>query len=321
MRVNLALAAVIGSAGALALHSVGRHLRQQAQSSQAPRRSTASEPAVTEPAPPAEPAPQHDVALRAAAERGDAAAVQWLLAAAPEAALAPDERGRLPLHLACLGRHEAVARLLVAAAPQAASTLDSSERTPLFLAATAGDAAIADLLLAAAPAAAVTLCDGSLPIHAAAAAGHVEAARRLAAAAPGAAASTDADGLTPLELALSGRHISTARCLLDAGPAATALRTLAEAGEAALPLFADLVAARPALTAEEWALVPAPCPGLGRALPAVLERSPEQAAQLVAHLPADEVQALRAAGTLPRVAPPAQGSVSRLLSMLRKRRD
>jgi hypothetical protein len=54
----------------------------------------------------------------------------------------------------------------------------------------------------------------------------------------------------------------------------------------ALPLFADSVIARLPLAADEWALVPTPCPGLGRALPAALAHSAIQASTLVQHLPA-----------------------------------
>jgi len=59
----------------------------------------------------------------------------------------------------------------------------------------------------------------------------------------------------------------------------------------ASPCFADL-AARLALTPEEWALVPGPDPCLARALPAVLARSTKEAGLLVARLP--QVRVLRA---------------------------
>ncbi|PSC70817.1 ankyrin repeat PH and SEC7 domain containing [Micractinium conductrix] len=49
------------------------------------------------------------------------------------------------------------------------------------------------------------------------------------------------------------------------------------------------------LAEAEWALVPAPCPGLGAALLAVLQRSAAQAARLVAHMPAGDVRRLRTA--------------------------
>ncbi len=67
-----------------------------------------------------------------------------------------------------------------------------------------------------------------------------------------------------------------------------------------LPLFADFFITRSDhLTSEEWtaawSAVPAPCPGLLRALPAVLAQSTEQAGHLVQHLPPADVQRLRTA--------------------------
>ncbi len=57
-----------------------------------------------------------------------------------------------------------------------------------------------------------------------------------------------------------------------------------------------------------------------------MARSTQQAAQLAAHLSADEVQALRAAGTLPPPPPaneevPPETAVGRLMRMLRRRAD
>ena len=112
------------------------------------------------------------------------------------------------------------------------------------------------------------------------------------------------DGLrTPLRCALQQYPlpVETARCLVAAGPASEALQTMSESlhmrydWQAALPLYADLVAAHTPLAEAEWALVPAPCPGLGAALLAVLQRSAAQAARLVAHMPAGDVRRLRTA--------------------------
>eukprot|EP00887_Chlorella_sp_A99_P000710 scaffold5.g710.t1 len=72
------------------------------------------------------------------------------------------------------------------------------------------------------------------------------------------------------------------------GPGAAAL-----CHEVVHKLLADLAASRP-LSPVEWVALPSPCPGLERALPAVLARSPDEAAQLVAHLPAAAVGRLRA---------------------------
>eukprot|EP00887_Chlorella_sp_A99_P000622 scaffold5.g622.t1 len=54
--------------------------------------------------------------------------------------------------------------------------------------------------------------------------------------------------------------------------------------DAVRTLLTDLTASRSLLSAD-WAALPSPCPGLACALPAVLARSPAEAAQLVAHLP------------------------------------
>lgn len=62
----------------------------------------------------------------------------------------------------------------------------------------------------------------------------------------------------------------------------------------AQPLYTTL-AARRALAPADWARVPAPCAGLGAALPAVLEQSPAEAALLVQHLPPAERQRLHIA--------------------------
>lgn len=49
------------------------------------------------------------------------------------------------------------------------------------------------------------------------------------------------------------------------------------------------------LTPQQWQRLPTPCPGLGRALPAVLARSEAEAAVLVAHLPPADAARLRTA--------------------------
>ncbi len=61
----------------------------------------------------------------------------------------------------------------------------------------------------------------------------------------------------------------------------------------ATPLFADFIAAAPPLTAVHWACMPAPCPGLGRALPTALAQSHEQARQVVQRLPPADATRLR----------------------------
>lgn len=70
------------------------------------------------------------------------------------------------------------------------------------------------------------------------------------------------------------------------------LAALRQAHNWALPLYPVLVARRP-LTVAQWAAVPPPCLGLGAALPAVLQRSEAEAAQLVRHLPTADQRRLR----------------------------
>jgi len=127
--------------------------------------------------------------------------------------------------------------------------------------------------------------------------------RMLLGAAPEAALLKNSEGNTPLELALrpSGNNnsVQVASILLQAGPSPLPptdklLHQMAGMGERGIPLYPLLIARQP-LAAAEWALVPAPCPGLGAALPAVLARSAVEAGLLVGHLPIDERLRLRTA--------------------------
>lgn len=114
---------------------------------------------------------------------------------------------------------------------------------------------------------------------------------------------------TPLEAAIHWlpRHKEPAAplCLLAEAPLPPTRGVLEELNRAhmyapdatqraVLPLYA-LLAARTPLAADEWALVPTPCPRLGGALPAVLGRFAEEASHLVRHLPAADRQRLRTA--------------------------
>ena len=196
--------------------------------------------------------------------------VGLLLDAAPSpqaAALAASARGGTPLHIAAMcddDAHLATARLLLRAAPSAA--LHPSQA-------------------------------GETPLHVAAAKGCPRMAALLAAAAPRAVTAVDLDGHTPLHEALAraseDKRAATVRALLPVGPDTSMLYLLNTTRPASLPFFADFIIARPALSMGVWALVPSPCPGLGRALPTALTRSPEQAGRLVAHLPPADVQRLR----------------------------
>jgi len=109
------------------------------------------------------------------------------------------------------------------------------------------------------------------------------------------------EGYTPLTAALLEQHAEAARCLLAEGPLPLLqhpeqlLELLADwEGEAARPLY-PILAARQSLTPQQWGQVPSSCPGLGAALPAVLERSAQEAAHLVRHLPPADRQRLSTA--------------------------
>ena len=100
-----------------------------------------------------------------------------------------------------------------------------------------------------------------------------------------------------MELALTSdcQDSDTISLLLAAGPAVLVLQALLRYGEAAQPLFADFVELRLPLSEAEWALVPAPCRSLGRALTAALAHSSAQASRLVQRLPPADVERLRTA--------------------------
>lgn len=245
--------------------------------------------------------------LFAAAASGHASVVAVLLGAAPGTAFLEElefETGWYctPLHAAAAEGHAAVVELLLAAAPQTAVQAAKDGTNPLHAAATGGHVEAAWQLVAAAPTTAKLAAvgasnTGDTPLHEAAARGDSAVIQLLLDAAPEAAAATNASRLTPLGTALRNRQ-ATARgmavhCLLPATPTAVVLSELASAGAAGLCFYPDAIAARLPLSAAEWAMLPASCPGLGRALPAVLAHSPAQARQLVHHLPAADLHRLQ----------------------------
>ena len=128
----------------------------------------------------------------------------------------------------------------------------------------------------------------------------------LLSAAPDTAVLEDEHGRRPLHLALEGADAHAAHALLPAsGLSASQLLDAMQllpaywpaADEAMLdrqPLYIDLATCF-ALSADEWQRVPAPCAGLGRALPAVLARSVNEVRQLVQHLPEEDQQRLHTA--------------------------
>lgn len=150
-----------------------------------------------------------------------------------------------------------------------------------------------------------------MPAHTAAEENHVHVLRVLLAARPEAALLPDCLGRTPLLAALAGRSVDATRYLLELGPhvpSAELLETLGEfsqyhdAGVDHRPLLFALIASHQPLSADDWALVPTPCPALAAALPAVLKRSTTEAGLLVRRLrPADRHRLCAAALCLSRV--------------------
>ncbi|KAL4855970.1 Ankyrin-1 [Chlorella vulgaris] len=238
-------------------------------------------------------------AATASDESGHTAICKLLLDRAPHTARMAHLYGWLPLHLAAEDGHTATCQLLLERAPITATTVNKRGFVPLHLAAQNGHTATCQALLDTAPhTARVAADDGGLPLHFAAYGRYTATCQLLVDRAPEAAAAIDSEGRLLLHAALVSRFgpldLGTARFLLAFGSATAVLAAL-HSTPAALPLFADFVIARPSLTSEEWAAVPTPCSGLGRALPAVLARSTDQARQLVQHLPPADAQRLRTA--------------------------
>lgn len=215
-----------------------------------------------------------------------------------------------PLFVALQQGDEQAALLMLEAVPAAAGT-EVGGSFPIHRAAGCGLLAVVQRLLQLAPETAVArrLFYKETPLHCAAASRYAEVVKLLLAVAPHTALETAAKwtgSRLPLEDALlaarprtpwppdSPDHIEAARLLLAYTPVHRALPALAGGGDPALPLFADLVSHWP-LTAAQWQAIPSPCPGLARALPAVLARSEVEAAALVAHLPTADKARLRMA--------------------------
>ena len=260
--------------------------------------------------------------LLAACLRGHAAVVRQLLVAVPQAATS--QAAPVPaIHAAVRQGRLEIVRLILEAVPQAALVPTFNGLLPLHTAASAGElpssGPIAQLLLAAAPATAMAAVEGDrcTPLHLAALRGNASVAAELVHAASGAACmQTDLHQRTPVAVALAmaaeaaeqadggevgngaqlrpvAAYLDTARPMLAVMPPDTSLPLLAHFIHVALPLF-PAVAQHWALTAAQWQRVPAPCPGLVRALPVVLQRSEAEAALLVARLPAADSARLRA---------------------------
>ncbi|KAI3434659.1 hypothetical protein D9Q98_002723 [Chlorella vulgaris] len=216
--------------------------------------------------------------LLAAALLGFSSVAMLILLVDTEAAQCTNSSATSPLIEAASNGHTAICQLLLDIGPKAATAAGGGVWVPLRLASLNGHTATCRLLLDWAPTAATTAGDhGQLPLHLAAMNGHTAVCQLLLDAALNTATAADDRRFLPLHYAAQQGH--TATCQLPA----------------ALPLFADFVIARPSLTSEEWAAVPTPCPGLCKALPAVLARSTDQARQLVQHLPSADAQRLRTA--------------------------
>ena len=247
--------------------------------------------------------------LNVASIFGHEGVVRLLLEAAPATASMADNQGQIALHntasslRSSLVAAAAVVRLLLEAAPATALAVGHGGWTPLHFAAERGNIEVMKLLLPAAPAAAAMLNKyKQAPVHRAAYWSNAAAVQLVLEAAPQLAFAPSALGDTPLPMVfLYGRFrtaeqiIETARCLLRAAPAVQpALNTLFRFSHRSATLFADLVARLP-LTQEQWHSIPAPCPDLARALPAVLQRSTAEARWLVGHLAEGQRGRLQAA--------------------------
>lgn len=245
-----------------------------------------------------------------------------LLAAAPQMAVTADAYAELPIHRAARHGRAGVFRLLLEAAPATATGSDGEP--PIINAAwcrqPAAAAEMVRLLLAAAPETADSrTLPNMTPLHAACAVGNAEAARLIAQAAPATAQvrTTCHWEELPLALALemvaavldgSGeavnagerlleRYAACIHALLPFTPPSMALPLLTTwpkkpSVRASQPFLTDYLALWP-LSSAQWELIPTPCLGLGRALPAVLARSDAEAALLVARLPDSDRARLR----------------------------
>lgn len=272
--------------------------------------------------------------LHDAAWLEDAVGVAAALAAG--AAVDGELRGTTALHRACLHGSVRCVRLLLAAGADPALR-DEDGWCAIHVAAFNGHADCIATLLEAGADPLATTPNGSTALHFVAQARWVRhrylpAARLLLQAAPQAALmltqpSRGSCGKTPLMEALTdlqrdADRLAVARYLLKAAPIAardtgSLLAILRQGGERALPLYPLLVARLP-LTAAQWAGVPSPCPILGVVLPAVLQRSEAEAAQLVRCLPPADQQRLRtltlclAAAARRGLLPPLPADVVRL---------
>lgn len=232
--------------------------------------------------------------LFTAAAEGCSSAVELLLAAAPSTAVAEDHLGRIPLHMAAAAGCDLTIKQLLTAAPGAAAArVEYTDETPLHFAAWAGCASAVELLLKADPdMAAAKDYWGRIPLHKAFS--PAVAQTLIAAAGAHACSAEDDQGATPVDVAVWEGRTAVAAYILQTLAPSQALSCLAATGERGLPFFADVVEAHPDLTAEQWLQVPVSCTGLGRALPTALAHSTAAARQLVVRLTEADRQRLHA---------------------------
>lgn len=254
--------------------------------------------------------------LHAAVEKDDTASAAAALAAGANVngALEGQAAGTTALHKACANGSPGCVRLLLAAGADVSLKEAAGNTTALHLAAYNRTKTSAECIQALLEAGAdpCTVAgpgqhEGFTALHLAAFMGNLEAAHLLLRAAPRAAVRINSKGMTPFTQALAlirfgdfkltARKMATAayplrEAPLEAQDAGLVLAALLQTGNVAAPLY-HLLARRLALTSEQWAAVPSPCLGLGAALPAVLQRSEAEAAQLVRHLPAAHRQQVR----------------------------
>jgi ankyrin repeat protein len=161
------------------------------------------------------------VGLHAAAQRGDAAAIQALAAADRAALESRDARGRTPLHVATFARRRDAIRALARAGANL-SALESDRYDAVTIAAVADDEETLLLLLSlGASAKQVTSRYDGTALIAAAHLGHAGVVRRLIAAGAPLDHVNNLHWTAVIEAVVLGdggaRHQATLRALLDAG--------------------------------------------------------------------------------------------------------
>ncbi|KAI7845031.1 hypothetical protein COHA_001397 [Chlorella ohadii] len=210
-----------------------------------------------------------------------------------------------PLHTAAAGGSTTCAAALLDTEPRLATLPTVNGFLPAHIAALHGHAEVLQLLLEGpeADAAGTQTEEGLLPLHCAAMDGRIECVRLLLGVAPASAAAQTDAGTTALHIA--------SMCARPLGGGSDHAAVRAESCNGSLDrAFSDAVASHLPLSVAEWSLVPETCPGLSRALPAVLPHGHEQAGQLVRRLTqADKARLRTAALSMARMQKLARASL------------